>query len=39
MPAGAMPETPVLFVMHGVNRNADKYRDDWQVHAEKIPSC
>jgi poly(3-hydroxybutyrate) depolymerase len=35
IPADAEPETPVLFVMHGVNRNADKYRDDWQVHAKK----
>ncbi len=29
------PETPVLFVMHGVKRNADEYRDNWIALAER----
>ena len=28
--------TPVLFVMHGVERNAQKYRDHWIKNAEKL---
>ncbi len=28
-PAGLTAESPVWFVMHGVNRNADEYRDNW----------
>jgi pimeloyl-ACP methyl ester carboxylesterase len=26
---------PILFVMHGVKRNASDYRDTWQEHAER----
>jgi poly(3-hydroxybutyrate) depolymerase len=29
------PETPILFVMHGVKRNADEYRDNWIDLAER----
>ncbi len=28
-PAGLPGDRPVVFVMHGVNRNADDYRDQW----------
>jgi len=28
-PKGFTPDTPILFVMHGVKRNADEYRDNW----------
>jgi len=28
-PDGLAPDAPVVFVMHGVNRNADDYRDNW----------
>lgn len=28
-PKGFTPDTPILFVMHGVKRNADDYRDNW----------
>ncbi|MFY8196947.1 MAG: hypothetical protein ACOVKV_17910 [Novosphingobium sp.] len=28
-------ETPVVFVMHGVNRDADRYRDEWADLARK----
>ncbi len=28
-PVGIAPDRPVVFVMHGVNRNADDYRDQW----------
>lgn len=34
-PAGNITNLPVLFVMHGVNRNADTYRDNWVELAEK----
>lgn len=34
IPAGAGPDTPILFVMHGVKRDADRYRDEWIAHAE-----
>lgn len=27
--------TKVLFVMHGTNRDADRYRDEWADHAEQ----
>lgn len=27
--------TKVLFVMHGMNRDADRYRDEWAEHAEQ----
>jgi poly(3-hydroxybutyrate) depolymerase len=28
-PAGLAPDRPVVFVMHGMQRNADQYRDQW----------
>ena len=27
--------TPILFVMHGVKRNGERYRNDWIPHAKK----
>jgi poly(3-hydroxybutyrate) depolymerase len=33
-PKNFTPDTPILFVMHGVNRNADDYRDNWIALAE-----
>jgi poly(3-hydroxybutyrate) depolymerase len=35
IPQDAPPLAPILFVMHGVKRNADHYRDDWAPHAQK----
>lgn len=35
LPQQAGPDAPVLVVMHGVNRDADRYRDEWQPYAEK----
>jgi poly(3-hydroxybutyrate) depolymerase len=35
LPEKARPDTSVLFVMHGVNRDADRYRDEWLPHAQK----
>lgn len=32
-PGTVRPDTPVLFVMHGVNRDADRYRDQWSALA------
>lgn len=29
LPDHVAPDTPVVFVMHGVNRDADRYRDEW----------
>lgn len=29
LPDAVTPETPVVVVMHGVNRDADRYRDEW----------
>ncbi len=29
LPDRVEPDTPVVFVMHGVNRDADRYRDEW----------
>jgi poly(3-hydroxybutyrate) depolymerase len=29
------PDRPVVFVMHGVNRNADEYRDQWHDLAKE----
>lgn len=34
-PSGDVAGMPVLFVMHGVNRNADAYRDNWAELSEK----
>jgi poly(3-hydroxybutyrate) depolymerase len=28
-PTALAPDRPVVFVMHGLNRNADEYRDQW----------
>jgi pimeloyl-ACP methyl ester carboxylesterase len=35
-PAGLSEEAPVVFVMHGTNRDADVYRDRWRVAAERF---
>jgi poly(3-hydroxybutyrate) depolymerase len=35
LPTGARADAPVLFVMHGLNRDADRYRNEWEPHAEK----
>jgi poly(3-hydroxybutyrate) depolymerase len=35
LPKDASSDTPVLFVMHGVNRDADRYRDEWVPQAEE----
>jgi len=35
LPANGKPDTPVLFVMHGVKRDAERYRDEWLPHAKK----
>lgn len=34
-PARAGPEAPIVFVMHGVRRDGDRYRDEWLPLAEK----
>jgi poly(3-hydroxybutyrate) depolymerase len=35
LPDDVRADAPVLFVMHGVNRDADRYRNEWQPHAEQ----
>lgn len=35
LPATVSADTPVLFVMHGVKRDADRYRNEWASVAEK----
>ncbi len=35
VPQSANGETPILFVMHGVNRDAERYLNDWVPLAEK----
>ncbi|HEX4130715.1 MAG TPA: CapA family protein [Pirellulales bacterium] len=35
VPDDAGADTPVLIVMHGVNRDADRYRDEWVPHARR----
>jgi dienelactone hydrolase len=35
IPEGNVREMPVQIVMHGVDRNGDKYRDDWKSLADK----
>ena len=35
LPDDARADAPVLIVMHGVNRDADRYRDEWEPHARK----
>lgn len=34
-PAGASPDTPILFVMHGAKRDAQRYRDEWIPYADR----
>ncbi|MGL4635067.1 MAG: hypothetical protein ACRCWF_03720 [Beijerinckiaceae bacterium] len=34
-PSAASPQSPVVFVLHGVGRNADEYRQAWIAHAER----
>lgn len=34
LPSAARPDAPVLIVMHGVNRDAERYRDEWIQHAK-----
>lgn len=34
-PSGYNEDSTVLMVMHGTNRDADRYRDEWSKHAEK----
>ncbi len=34
-PQGLAPDAPIVIVMHGVNRNADDYRDNWIDLAEQ----
>jgi len=34
-PKSFTPDTPILFVMHGVKRNADDYRDNWTGLADE----
>jgi poly-gamma-glutamate capsule biosynthesis protein CapA/YwtB (metallophosphatase superfamily) len=35
LPQNAIPETPVVFVMHGVKRNGEDYCDDWIPYATR----
>src|SRR5262245_18994755 len=35
LPEQARPDTPILIVMHGANRDADRYRDEWMPHAQR----
>jgi len=35
LPKDVRQETPVLVVMHGVNRDADRYRNDWMRHTQR----
>jgi poly(3-hydroxybutyrate) depolymerase len=35
LPDTVSADTPVVFVMHGVNRDADRYRDEWAALARK----
>lgn len=35
VPPGAMPQTPVVIVMHGVGRNGEDYLNDWMPHAKE----
>lgn len=34
-PRSAGPESPIIFVMHGVGRDGDRYRDEWRDLADK----
>ncbi len=35
LPDRVAADTPVVFVMHGVNRDADRYRDEWAALARQ----
>ncbi len=35
IPSEAGPDAPILIVMHGVNRDADRYRNEWTPYAQK----
>ncbi len=35
LPSDTNPDTPVLFVMHGVKRDAERYRNEWLPHAQE----
>lgn len=35
VPTTGIADRPVLFVMHGVNRDADRYRDEWKALSDK----
>jgi poly(3-hydroxybutyrate) depolymerase len=35
LPENSRPDTPVAIVMHGVHRDAKRYRDDWTVLSQK----
>ena len=35
LPENVRPDTPILIVMHGVKRDADRYRDEWMPHAKQ----
>lgn len=34
-PQRSGPDSPIVFVMHGVNRDGDRYRDEWRELAEQ----
>ena len=34
-PKQMVPDARVLFVMHGVQRDGQRYRDEWRAYAEK----
>lgn len=35
LPDAVTPDTPVVVVMHGVNRDADRYRDEWSALSQR----
>jgi hypothetical protein len=35
LPEHAREDAPMLIVMHGVNRDADRYRNEWMPHAQR----
>ena len=35
LPASWTPDSKIVLVLHGVKRNADRYRDNWVQHSEK----
>ena len=34
-PPGLSPAAPIVFVMHGIHRNARRYRDEWMPYARQ----